>query len=289
MGLKAWLEIGRVSNLPTCASNVAAGFIIAGGGVGGGMARVGAALVVVASFYEAGMVFNDLCDVDEDRLDRPGRPIPSGRVSPIWAWAAVVGLFALGWICVGVALPEAWPIAAALTALIVTYDLSHSGFAAAPLVLGACRGCVYLIGAVAATGALPGPEVWVLAGALAAYVSSVSGIARGETAASLSRGQKAALAATGASLLVPLLAPVPRDAIPVLTIAWATAAAWFASTARRLLSGRMPIGGGVGRLLAGMSLLDAVAISRAASIPGVALAWACFAATVLGHRRVRGT
>src|SRR5437868_1114393 len=45
---------------------------------------IGAFLLLLVSsscLYIAGMVFNDVFDVEQDRRERPHRPIPSGRIS----------------------------------------------------------------------------------------------------------------------------------------------------------------------------------------------------------------
>jgi geranylgeranylglycerol-phosphate geranylgeranyltransferase len=51
----------------------------------------------------AGYAFNDVVDLDIDRLNRPGRPLPAGRISPKFAalgaqFLALVGLFAAWWL-----------------------------------------------------------------------------------------------------------------------------------------------------------------------------------------------
>jgi len=69
-----------------------------------------------------GNSLNDLCDLEEDRRNRPSRPIPSGRTRPMTAgiWAGV--LFASG---LSVALPLGRPFLVALSAvgLLVLYDV----------------------------------------------------------------------------------------------------------------------------------------------------------------------
>src|SRR5262249_11229898 len=46
--------------------------------------------------YSAGMVFNDFFDVDQDRRERPDRPIPSGRVTRRQAGLFAAALMAAG-------------------------------------------------------------------------------------------------------------------------------------------------------------------------------------------------
>src|SRR5438874_10270811 len=49
-----------------------------------------------ACLYCAGMVWNDYFDVEQDRRERPFRPIPSGRVTPRQAMIVGLVLLALG-------------------------------------------------------------------------------------------------------------------------------------------------------------------------------------------------
>src|SRR2546425_8066153 len=71
-----YLRLGRISNLPTVWTNVAAGIVLAGGTPAAGM------LVVLATalslFYVGGMFLNDAFDRAVDARERPERPIPAG-------------------------------------------------------------------------------------------------------------------------------------------------------------------------------------------------------------------
>ncbi len=78
---RAWLELLRPPNLFTVPGDVVAGWFLAGGSG----AKAGTVAALAASslcIYSAGLVINDLADVETDRRERPGRPIASGRVSP---------------------------------------------------------------------------------------------------------------------------------------------------------------------------------------------------------------
>ena len=71
---------------------------------GGGRGRVGAApagtvavvAVAMALFYTAGMILNDVADLEVDRRERPERPLPSGAVSRTAALAAFCALSGAG-------------------------------------------------------------------------------------------------------------------------------------------------------------------------------------------------
>ena len=98
--------------------------------------------------YLAGMALNDWADREIDAHERPGRPIPAGRVSPAFALglSAVLtgaGLAVAGAVGRGSALGAALPLAATVWA----YDLAVKGTPAGPLGMAACRGLDVLLGA----------------------------------------------------------------------------------------------------------------------------------------------
>jgi geranylgeranylglycerol-phosphate geranylgeranyltransferase len=51
---------------------------------------------IVFAITAGGNVFNDLCDLGIDRINRPDRPLPSGKVTPRAAGALAGALFAAG-------------------------------------------------------------------------------------------------------------------------------------------------------------------------------------------------
>jgi geranylgeranylglycerol-phosphate geranylgeranyltransferase len=51
---------------------------------------------IVFSITAGGNVFNDLCDLEIDRINRPGRPLPSGKVTPEAAGILAASLFSTG-------------------------------------------------------------------------------------------------------------------------------------------------------------------------------------------------
>jgi hypothetical protein len=74
-----FLELGRVSNLPTVWSNVLAGMVLSGGWLAPGALL--AVLAGASAIYVGGMFLNDAFDAEIDARERPERPIPSGRIA----------------------------------------------------------------------------------------------------------------------------------------------------------------------------------------------------------------
>jgi len=176
--LKAYLDLCRVSNLPTVWTNVLVACLLASGQ----FAPVSYLLLAFAlsCFYLAGMSFNDICDVEHDRLQRPSRPIPAGRVSLRNARILTVALFATGMLLLSAA-PHLNGAAAGVLLLlaIVTYDLHHKGNPFSVLLMASCRFLVFVVAALALTGQL---SVWVLVagGVQFFYVITISLVARHE-------------------------------------------------------------------------------------------------------------
>ena len=83
--IRAWLQLMRIANLPTAISNVAAGAILPTAVHGTWNGWFTTKLVVMATImsaflYTSGMILNDAFDAHVDSVERPNRPIPSGRI-----------------------------------------------------------------------------------------------------------------------------------------------------------------------------------------------------------------
>jgi 4-hydroxybenzoate polyprenyltransferase len=145
--------------------------------------------------YMAGMALNDYADRDVDAVERPGRPIPSGRVAPGFALGLAGGLTTAG-IAVAVASDglRALKVAAPLAAAVWAYDLALKGTPAGPAGMSACRALDVLMGAGAAgaTGAAPSAAI------VGAHTAVVTGVSRREVEGARPRTALTALGATAA-------------------------------------------------------------------------------------------
>ncbi|MFD5877095.1 SCO3242 family prenyltransferase [Streptomyces sp. NPDC060322] len=144
--LRAWAELLRVSALFTVPGDALAGAAAAGLRPGRGTAlAVGASLCL----YEAGMALNDWADREEDGVDRPHRPIPSGRVAPGAALAAAGTLTAAGLALAARAGRPALAVASGLAATVWAYDLHLKHTRLGPAAMAAARTLDLLLGATA--------------------------------------------------------------------------------------------------------------------------------------------
>lgn len=144
--MRAWSELFRVSALFSVPGDALAGAAAVGRGPGRGTAfAVGASLCL----YEAGMALNDWADREEDAVDRPHRPIPSGRVSPAAALGAAGVLTAAGLALAARAGRPALAVATGLAATVWAYDLRLKHTKAGPAAMAAARSLDLLLGATA--------------------------------------------------------------------------------------------------------------------------------------------
>ncbi|MCL7375527.1 UbiA family prenyltransferase [Streptomyces sp. 35G-GA-8] len=144
--MRAWAELLRVSALFTVPGDA-----LAGAAALGVRPNRSTALAAGASLclYEAGMALNDWADREEDAIDRPHRPIPSGRISPPAALAAAGVLTAAGLALAARAGRPALAVGTALAATVWSYDLRLKHTAAGPAAMGAARALDVLLGATA--------------------------------------------------------------------------------------------------------------------------------------------
>jgi geranylgeranylglycerol-phosphate geranylgeranyltransferase len=98
VALKAYWEILRPFNCMMAAAAAIVGLAIAGGLVPGAAALI---FLTVFLITGAGNAINDYYDRDIDAINRPKRPIPSGRVSARAAFYYSLVLFAVGCLCAG--------------------------------------------------------------------------------------------------------------------------------------------------------------------------------------------
>ena len=280
---RAWLQLARVSNTPTVVSNAVAGAAVASiaspADVPAGTVAVVA--VAMALFYTAGMILNDVADLELDRRERPERPLPSGAVTRGAALAAVCALTGAGLAILAAFGLEPLLAGIALAALIVLYDLWHKGNPLSPVLMAGCRALVYVIAALAVTGSLTA-ELWGAAALLLVYVVGLTQVAKAEGRGIAARWPVVAVLAPAAYWAKEL----PSLEVALLLaafLAWALYALW-------LVLARRQIGAGVVRLIAGIAVYDALVVAGAGGgAVALAVCLAAFAATVALQTKIAGT
>ncbi|WP_326719618.1 MULTISPECIES: UbiA family prenyltransferase [unclassified Streptomyces] len=148
---KAWAELLRLPALFTVPGDALAGAAAVGARPNSRtLLAIGSSLCL----YEAGMALNDWADRAEDAVDRPHRPLPSGRIHPAAALAAAGALTAAGLALAARAGGPSLAVAAPLAATVWAYDLVLKRTPAGPAAMATARGLDVLLGATT-TGRAP--------------------------------------------------------------------------------------------------------------------------------------
>ena len=183
--LLAYLQLFRFPNVFTAIADVAMGFLFTKG-LPPYPFFVSYLLPLVLSsccLYIAGMVLNDVFDFEADSVERPDRPLPSGRIDRAWAKKLGFGLLGVGiafaWF-VGLgsfATPKPGMLAIVLAVAIYLYDSVAKQTAIAPILMGSCRTLNVLLGM---SCALIAPDQLLIAFGLGTYVAGITWFARCE-------------------------------------------------------------------------------------------------------------
>lgn len=183
---RAWLQLVRLPNLFSVPGDVLAGAFFAAAVTGSVLSASALALAALASLclYAAGLIDNDLVELEEDRRDRPGRPLPSGRISRKAALAVEAVLFAIPLVLAASGiLPEPWGvIPPVLIAAILVYNrvkamAPWAGF----ILMGFCRGLNLFAGATLISDKDAALPVVAVALCWGLYVAALTAFASHET------------------------------------------------------------------------------------------------------------
>ena len=196
--LNAYLELLRPPNVTTAVGDVLAGFAVAGLGRPWILPWLLASTICL---YAGGVVLNDVFDLEIDRVERPERPIPSGRVSR--QRAAILGsvLLTSGVTFAFVGRPATGIVAGGTAACILLYDAwGKRQTWVGPVNMGLCRAGNLMLGVAASPEALR--WAWPLGALPLVYITAVTTVSRGE----VHGGKRPAASFALISLLFVLLA-----------------------------------------------------------------------------------
>ena len=212
--LRDLAELVRAPAALTVPGDSLSGAASAGWPVGKGWptgARSAAMPVASVCLYWAGTALNDWADRDVDAVERPERPIPSGRVPARTALALAGGLTLAGIGIAGVAGGRrSLALASVLAAAVWAYDLSPKQGPLSVATMASTRGLDVLLGASA--GGLPGLRAAAVPATLVAvHTAGVTALSRGEVHGGSTGMARACVAAT--TLVATASAPVGAAAM----------------------------------------------------------------------------
>jgi 4-hydroxybenzoate polyprenyltransferase len=243
-------------------------------------------LIASASLYCSGMIWNDYFDLEQDRKERPQRPLPAGVIT--MKQAARLGLLLMG---VGFAFAvladlradgfryHSTLLAFLLIGGILLYDGALKATWAGPVVMGLCRFLNVLLG-LSVTGATPYMWGWALALIIGLYIVGLTWFARTEARQSnptaLILGASIMLGALALALSLPTLvqeshpAHRPPFVFPYLLVGFALylCAAVIPAIQRPLPKLVQPA---VKRAILGLIFLDAILATALAGYLGLML------------------
>jgi 4-hydroxybenzoate polyprenyltransferase len=212
---RAYAQLVRLPNVFTALADICLGWLAA---LGAGTPETrwpSFVLLLCASalLYSAGMVWNDFFDVEQDRRERPFRPLPSRRISrqsaAFLGTALLLGGLGFGALagCFNTDAPwMALLISGLLVAAILLYDawLKRTWFG--PLAMGTCRFLNVLLGLTVAAGTdlAWGARIYIAA-VVGLYIVGVTWFARTEARIS----KKNQLAGAGSVMAAALVLALP--------------------------------------------------------------------------------
>ena len=290
---RAYLDLGRVSNLPTIWTNCLAGAALAHTRFG--VLPLSVLVAAFSCFYIGGMFLNDAFDHRFDAKFRLERPIPAGLVSQRQVYIMGFAFLFLGEVLlIGAAAsrPGSWPLLIGggffLGGLIVYYNAWHKTNPLSPLVMALCRGLIYFISASLPTGVFTA-QASIGTLLLVTYVAATTSLARQENLNQVKNLWPTLL------FLLPLMfgswnmvsAEVPRTAQLLSILLFLV---WMLRVGSFLFFGNRNVPRAVGSLIAGISLVDAIVIaSVSVGFVGPVCAVVGFLLTLTLQRSIPGT
>lgn len=295
-----YAQLVRLPNVPSAIADIALGTLAVGAPLSRWPVFV---LLCLASacLYMAGMVFNDYYDVDEDRRERPERPIPSGRVTRreagLLGMMLLLGGFGFAVLASLILAADggvvfAWkPVAVAVLVVlaIFAYDSWLKRTDLGPVSMGACRFFNVLLGTSVVGGATLFPHLH-LAFVVGLYIVGVTWLAKTEARTSERTSLRAASCVILASLVLALPLPAPHGAgqsspaFPFLLVAFGFFLGLaLAEAIRNPQAGSVQTA--VKRCLMGLIVYDAILASALAGSLGLVVLVLMVPSVILNRRR----
>ena len=152
--LTQYLLLVRAPNTFTAPSNILAGYLAVILPSYADVSHLTILMISLILLYLSGIVFNDYFDIEEDRKERPFRPLPSGRVTKEKAFIIAVASMILGNVLTFAVGTTSLVISIILSATVIAYNYRLKHTLAGPFTMGAARFLNVFLGASPALPAL---------------------------------------------------------------------------------------------------------------------------------------
>jgi 4-hydroxybenzoate polyprenyltransferase len=308
--LLAYAQLLRIPNVFTAMADISLAAVVSDS-LPGQLVPFLLLLLASSCLYCGGMVWNDYFDYAQDLRERPGRPLPSNRIS--LAGAAWLGSLLLGGAPVFAALAGRREgayyagsaiVAVLLVGAILLYDAWLKRTALGPVAMGLCRFLNVVLGLTVAGSGIA-PWGFLVALVVGVYIVGVTWFARREAGMSRKLELMAAMLVMLTALLLALLLPVLGKQVarsegpvrllvflrgelghvlfPYLLVAFGF---WVGIPAAKALRNPTPqrVQTAVKRAVLGLIALDAVLATALAGTPGLLILLLLPPALVMGKR-----
>lgn len=188
----AYLQLMRPANIVTAWADILAGFAASGCAVlisvspdlpisssSSNLMPLAWLLLATTGLYGGGIIFNDVFDAEIDAIERPERPIPSGRASRMGASILGSLLLSAGILAASQVSWLSAALAFGIAVAAILYDAySKHDPIFGPINMGVCRGGNLLLGVSAVSPMVS--NYWFLALIPVVYIAAITTLSRGE-------------------------------------------------------------------------------------------------------------
>lgn len=292
-GLRSYAQLVRLPNVFTALADICLG-ALATRALPENWQPFAFLLLASACLYSAGMVWNDYFDLEQDRRERPFRPLPSGRITHraaiclggLLLVAGVGFAFFSGWRADGLR----WGpliLAVLLVGAILLYDAWLKRTACGPIGMGLCRFLDVLLGLTVVEGELP-DWGFHMAAAVGVYIIGVTWFAQTEARTSKQSTLAGAASVMLTGLLIALAVPTwfpARTSSPLFPYLLVLLGIVVGVPVCQAIAHPTPalVQAAVKRAILGLVLLDAALATAVAGLVGLTILLLLLPALYLGR------
>lgn len=183
--LRNYLLLIRLPNTFTVPPDILVGYFVLGHQDSADALSLPLLIVSSVLLYISGIVFNDLFDLEEDKIDSPNRPLPSNKISVKSASLLAVTTMSSANILAYHVSQQSLLVSFVISCTIIAYDYKLKKTKVGFIIMGVARGLNILLGASTAFFVIPDdPQALFytifITSLMVIYVSSITLLSKGE-------------------------------------------------------------------------------------------------------------